>query len=46
MRNVTREEAEELATELGVRYFEVSAKGNDGIKEVFEDIAQQLIDSQ
>ncbi|KAF0971803.1 hypothetical protein FDP41_010026 [Naegleria fowleri] len=45
MRNVTREEAEELARELGIKYFEVSAKTNDGIKEVFDDIAQQLIES-
>ena len=45
MRNVTRKEAEDLAQELGIKYFEVSAKTNDGIKEVFDDIAKQLIES-
>jgi len=41
-RQVTREQAEEYAKSIGIRYFEVSAKANTGIEETFTEIAKAL----
>jgi len=41
-RQVRREEAEEYARSLGLRYFEVSAKNNTGIDELFTEVAKSL----
>ena len=40
-REVTREEAKELADQFGIQYHECSAKANQGLKEMFEDIFEQ-----
>ena len=40
-REVTKEEAEELAKQYGIHYHETSAKANIGLKETFEDIFEQ-----
>ena len=40
-REVTREEAQELANQYGIHYHETSAKANIGLKETFEDIFEQ-----
>ena len=37
-----KEEAEEYARGLGLRYFEVSAKNNIGIDDLFTDVAKAL----
>ena len=37
-REVTKEEAVELAAQYGFHYWETSAKANLGLKETFEDI--------
>ncbi len=36
------EEAEEFAKSLGLKYFEVSAKTNQGIEEMFMEVAKAL----
>jgi len=41
-RQVRKEEAEEYARSIGIRYFEVSAKNNTGIDELFTAIATAL----
>ena len=41
-RQVSREEAEEYARGLGLRYFEVSAKNNIGIDDLFSEVAKAL----
>ena len=41
-RQVRREEAEEYARSIGIRYFEVSAKNNTGIDDLFTEIAKAL----
>ena len=41
-RQVRTEEAEEFAKSLGLRYFEVSAKSNQGIDEMFTEVAKAL----
>ncbi|XP_039253707.1 intraflagellar transport protein 27 homolog [Styela clava] len=43
-RQVTTEEGEELAEQLGMTYFEVSAKGNEGIEAPFQYLAQKFAD--
>ncbi|KAK8839140.1 hypothetical protein M9Y10_032613 [Tritrichomonas musculus] len=40
-RKVTKEEAESFAHERGLRYFETSAKENEGLDEVFDYVARQ-----
>ena len=42
-REVSKEEALELAKINNLEYFETSALSNEGIKEVFENLARQLI---
>ena len=37
-REVSREEAEKLAKEQGLRYHETSAKTNTGLEEAFSDV--------
>lgn len=41
-RQVRREEAEEFANGLGLRYFEVSALQNIGIDDLFTEVAKAL----
>ena len=41
-RQVAREKAEASAKELGLQYFEASAKENIGITELFKAVAKQL----
>lgn len=41
-REVTRKQAEELAANLGVRYFETSAKTGKNIQKVFEELANEI----
>ena len=41
-RQVTREQAEEYARSIGIRYFEVSAKTSVGIEEMFTEVAKAL----
>lgn len=41
-REVTRKQAEELAANLGVRYFETSAKTGQNIQKVFEELANEI----
>lgn len=38
-RNVSTQEAEEYASSVGARYFETSAKLNEGIEDVFLDLS-------
>ena len=45
-REVSREEAEELAQQYGIHYHETSAKANQGLKETFEDIFEQSYKSR
>ena len=44
-RKVSRGEAEKYASELGVRYFETSAKTGENIEAVFEEVARQIYDT-
>ena len=37
-----REDAEEYARSLGLRYFEASAKNNIGVSELFTEVAKAL----
>ena len=39
---MTKEQAEEYAQSLGLRYFEVSAKQNIGIEDLFTEVAKAL----
>ena len=39
---VTKEEASEYANSKGLQYYEVSAKQNENISNVFRDIAMKL----
>lgn len=39
---MSREDAEEYARSLGLRYFEVSAKANIGIEDLFTEVAKAL----
>ena len=41
-REVTRKQAEVLAANLGVRYFETSAKTGQNIEKVFEELAEEI----
>lgn len=43
-RDVTKEEAKALAKELGLSYFEISAKDGTGVNDAFEMLAFQMID--
>ncbi|KAL5277877.1 RAB21 family protein [Megaselia abdita] len=45
-RNVQTQEAEEYATSVGARYFETSAKLNEGIEDVFLDLSAAMINNQ
>ena len=42
-RQVSKEEAESLAVQNGLKYIEVSAKNNTNIEELFQDIVKTLI---
>ena len=42
-RQVTRLEAEKLAGEKGLPYFEASAKTNQNVAEAFEDLAARVL---
>lgn len=39
---MTRDEANEYARSLGLQYYEVSAKQNLGVDELFRDLAKKL----
>ena len=39
---VSRDEANEYARGLGLNYYEVSAKQNVGVEELFKDLAKKL----
>ncbi len=41
-RNVSREEAQELADKLGMEYYEVSAKSGDQVNECFEKLIKKI----
>jgi len=43
-RAVTYEEGKSLAAEMGIPYYETSAKSNTNIKEVFVDLAKMVMD--
>ena len=43
---VSTEKAKALAQELGVKFFETSAKYNINVKELFEEIAKDLLDER
>ena len=43
-RQITIEEAEKYANDKSIPYFEVSAKSGDGIKKLFDDITNDIID--
>ena len=46
-RQVEKEEARKIATELGnIKYFEVSAKSNINIEELFEEIVDQVYNAK
>ena len=42
-RVISEEKGKELANELGVEFFEVSAKTGDNIEELFNHLVQQCI---
>ena len=42
-RQVTREEAIEFAKKEKLRYFEISCKTDEGIKEFFDDLKNNLL---
>ena len=43
-RQITIEEAEKYANDKSIPYFEVSAKSGDGIKKLFDDITNDIMD--
>ena len=43
-RQITIEEAEKYANDKNIPYFEVSAKSGDGIKKLFDDITNDIMD--
>jgi small GTP-binding protein len=45
-RTVLKEEAQELANEFGVEYFETSAKTGDGVEQTFMRLAKLILDNQ
>ena len=45
-RQVTKEEAEEYAKKYNMKFFEVSAKTEEGIKEMFEYIIPELLEDE
>ena len=42
-RQVTREEAIEFAKKENLRFFEISCKTDEGIKEFFDDVKHNLL---
>ena len=42
-REVSREEAEQLAKQLGLKYFETSAKSGSNVEAIFEELAKDMI---
>lgn len=45
-RKVTSEQGQQLAEQLGLNFFESSAKTGDGVETVFHDIAAKIVDSR
>lgn len=45
-RSVTEEQAQQKATQLGAVYFEASAKTGQGVNEIFENIADALVNAK
>ena len=44
LRTVSKSEAEEYAESQGLEFFEVSAKMNEGVHEIFDEIAIKLVE--
>lgn len=44
-RNVTKEEGEKLATELGMKFFETSAKTGVGVNESYDYLIEEMIEN-
>ena len=45
MRKVTKEEGEQLATELGMKFFETSAKTGVGVNESYDYLIEEIIEN-
>lgn len=45
-REVSMEEAQSLAKELGIKYYETSAKSGDNVEIIFEELAKDMIKKQ
>lgn len=45
LRVITPEEGREYAEKLGLRYFELSARNGEGVNELFDYVAEKVIES-
>ena len=43
-RQVSKEEAEQVATQYKINYYEASAKSNNNVNEIFTEVATKIID--